>query len=58
MRLVKEVMGIEIEVMKILVDNQSAIMLRKTSAHHNRTKHINTPLPSCMRLRQRWGNCH
>ena len=27
---------------KIMVDNQSAIMLSKTSAHHNRTKHIDT----------------
>ena len=41
-RLVKEVMGVEMEVVKIMVDNQSAIMLRKTSAHHNKTKHIDT----------------
>ena len=30
------------EVVKIMVDNQSAIMISKTSAHHNRTKHIDT----------------
>ena len=41
-RLVKEVMGVEIEVMKIWVDKQSAIMLSKTSNHHNRTKQIDT----------------
>ena len=41
-RFVKEVMGVEIEVLKIMVHNQSAIMLSKTSAHHNRTKHIGT----------------
>ena len=36
-RLVKEITGVEIEEVKIMVDNQSAIMLRKTSTHHNRT---------------------
>ena len=41
-RLVKEVLGIEIEAVKILVDNQSAIMLNKISTHHNRTKHTDT----------------
>ena len=41
-RLVKEVMRVEMELVKIMVDNQSAIMLRKTSAYHNRTKHIDT----------------
>ena len=41
-RLVKEVMGVEIEAMKIIVDNQSAIMLSKTLTHHNTTKHIDT----------------
>ena len=41
-RLAKKIMGVEIEAVKILVDNQSAIMLSKTSAHHNRTKHIDT----------------
>ena len=30
------------EAVKIMVDNQSASMLSKTSAHHNRTKHIDT----------------
>ena len=35
-------MGVEIETVKIMVDNQSTIMLSKTSAHHNRTKHIDT----------------
>ena len=32
-------MGVEIEALKIMIDNQSAIMLSKTSAHHNRSKH-------------------
>ena len=41
-RLVKEIMEVEIEAGKIMVNNQSAIMLSKTSAHHNRTKHIDT----------------
>ena len=41
-RLVMEVMGVKLEAVKIMVDNQSAIMLSKTSAHHNRTKHIDT----------------
>ena len=41
-RLVKEIMGVEMEAVKIMVDNQSAIMLSKTLAHHNRTKHIDT----------------
>ena len=41
-RLVKEVMRVELEVVKIMVDNQSTIMLSKTSAHHNRTKYIDT----------------
>ena len=35
-------MGVKMEAVKIMVDNQSAIMLSKTSAHHNRTKHIDT----------------
>ena len=34
--------GSKIKAVKIMVDNQSAIMLSKTSAHHNRTKHIDT----------------
>ena len=41
-RLVNEVMGVEIEAVKIMVDNQSDIMLRRTLAHHNKTKHIDT----------------
>ena len=41
-RLVMEVMGVKMEALKIMVDNQSAIMLIKTSAHHNRIKHIDT----------------
>ena len=41
-RLVKEVIGVEIEAVKIMLDDQSAIMLRKTLAIHNRTKHIDT----------------
>ena len=36
------VMGVKMEAVTIMVDNQSAIMLSKTSAHHNRTKHIDT----------------
>ena len=34
--------GAEMEAVKIMVDNQSTIMLTKTLAHHNRTKHIDT----------------
>ena len=30
------------EAVKIIIDNQSAIMMSKTSAHHNRTKHIDS----------------
>ena len=41
-RLVMELMGVKMEAVKIMVDNQSAIMLSNTSAHHNRTKHIDT----------------
>ena len=41
-RLVKEITCVEMEVVKIMVDNQLAIVLNKTSAHHNRTKHIDT----------------
>ena len=37
-----EVMEVKMKAMKIMVDNQSTIMLSKTSAHHNRTKHIDT----------------
>ena len=43
--LVKMVIGVELEVLKIMVDNQLAIMLSKTSAHHNRTKQIDTQYP-------------
>ena len=32
-RLAKEIMGVEIEAVKIMVDNQSTIMLSKTSVH-------------------------
>ena len=35
-------MGAEIESMKIMVDNQSFIILSKNSSHHNKTKHIDT----------------
>ena len=41
-RLVMEVMGVKMEAVKIMVDNQSAIMLSKISAHHNGTMHIDT----------------
>ena len=41
-RLVKEIMGVEMEAVKIMADNQSAIMLSKTLSHHNRTEHIGT----------------
>ena len=37
-RLVKELMRVEGELVKIMVYNQSAIMLRENSTHHN--KHI------------------
>ena len=37
-----KLMAVKMEAVKIMVDNQSAIMLSKTSAHHNRTKHIDT----------------
>ena len=33
-------MRVEIEAVKIMVDNQSTIKPSKTSGHHNRTKHI------------------
>ena len=33
--LVKEVTRVEIEVLKIMVNNQSTIILSKTSTHHN-----------------------
>ena len=35
-------MDIKIEVVKIMVEYQLAIMLIKNSVHHRRTKHINT----------------
>ena len=41
-RFVKEVMEVKIEAVKIMIDNQSTIMLSNTSAHHSRTKHIDT----------------
>ena len=41
-RLVKEVMGVELEAVKIMVAKQSVNMLSKTLADHNRTKHIDT----------------
>ena len=41
-RLEKEVLWVEIEALKIMIDNQSAIMLSKTLAYHNRIKHIDT----------------
>ena len=41
-RLVMEVMKVKMKAVKIMVDNQSAITLSKTSAHYNRTKHIET----------------
>ena len=41
-RLVKEVMGLDIEAVKIMVDNQSTFMLGKTFTYLKRTKHIDT----------------
>ena len=41
-RLMKELMGDEIDLVKIMIDNQSTIILRKNSVHHNKTRHINT----------------
>ena len=38
----KELISVEIEPMKIMVDNLSIIMLSKNSTHHNGTTHINT----------------
>ena len=37
-----ELMGITMKLVKVIVNNQSAIMLSKNSGHHNRTKHIDT----------------
>ena len=37
-----ELMGVEIELVKVMVDNQLSTMLSKTSDHHNSTKHIDT----------------
>ena len=35
-------MGVEMEQEKVMVDNQSTTILRKNSAHHNRTTHVDT----------------
>ena len=41
-RLITELKGVAERPMKLLVDNQSAIILSKNPVHHNRTKHIDT----------------
>ena len=41
-RLISELKGVEERPMKLLVDNQSAITVRKNPFHHNLTKHIDT----------------
>ena len=45
-RLVKEVIGVEIEVVKIIVDNQLAIMVSNTSSQHNLAYCHNLPFHS------------
>ena len=39
-RLIRELMSNDESMVKLLVDNQSAITLSKNTGHHNRTKHI------------------
>ena len=41
-RLISELTNNEETKVKLMVDNQSAIMLSKNPVHHNRTKHIDT----------------
>ena len=41
-RLISELKGVAERPMKLLVDNQSAIILCKNPVHHNRNKHIDT----------------
>ena len=41
-RLISELKHEELKGVKLMVDNQCAITLRKNPVHHNRTKHINT----------------
>ena len=40
--LIKELMGVEVESMMIMMHNQSAIMLSENLAHHNRMEYIDT----------------
>jgi hypothetical protein len=41
-RLLGELLGIQAPKVKLLVDNKSAIVLRKNLVHHDRSKHIDT----------------
>ena len=41
-KLVSELSGIDETMVKLLVDNMSAIVLTKNPVQHSRTKHINT----------------
>ena len=41
-RLISELMDNEKMTVKLMVDNQSEIMLSKNPVHHNRTKHMDT----------------
>ena len=41
-RLISELKGVVERPMKLLVDNQSGIILSKNPVHHNRTKHTDT----------------
>ena len=41
-RLVKELMSVEENLVKILVDNKSALELTRNPVHHSRSKHIDT----------------
>ena len=50
-RLIGELTSNEELMVKLLVDNQSAITLSKNPVHHNRTKHIYTHyhfIPECV----------
>ena len=41
-RLIKELMSVEENLVKILVDNKSALELTRNLVHHSRSKHIDT----------------
>ena len=46
-RLVSELSGIDETMVKMLVDNKSAIVLTKNPVQHSRTKHITPVITSC-----------